>query len=163
MSSTPLPADDLRRALAIRDLTDPGHGRHALQLIIAGLAEALATDWQCRTRTVRRNPIVSLHDNYDHLGYAGDAVTRDARYTRYVDATHVLRSHSSAMVPGALRRLAEEAADGTARQRRPGSTVSTTRPIMSSRSSMSRRPSLIRHRSSWWGSPVCCQSMLSRR
>ncbi|MGH3481025.1 MAG: hypothetical protein ACRDQD_29900 [Nocardioidaceae bacterium] len=114
MSSTPLPADDLRRALAIRDLTDPGQGRHALQLVVAGLSDALAAGWRCPIRTVRRDPIVSLHDNYDHLGYAGDAVTRDARYTRYVDATHMLRSHSSAMVPGALRQLAEEAADGTA-------------------------------------------------
>lgn len=30
--------------------------------------------------------MVTLHDNYEHLGYPVDAVTRDARHTRYVDA-----------------------------------------------------------------------------
>jgi phenylalanyl-tRNA synthetase alpha chain len=81
-----------------------------MQLIVADLRQALTDAWSCPSRMARGDRIVSLHDNYDHLGYAPDAVTRDARYTRYVDPTHVLRSHSSAMVPGALRRLAGEAA-----------------------------------------------------
>jgi phenylalanyl-tRNA synthetase alpha chain len=49
---------------------------------------------------------VPVADNYDRLGYPAEAVTRDARYARYVDAGHMLRSHSSAMIPSALRRLA---------------------------------------------------------
>ena len=114
MSSTLLSAYDLQRALTTRDLTDPGQGRHAIQLIVDRLAEALPTAWRSASRTVRRDPIVTLDDNYDHLGYAPDAVTREARYTRYVDPTHVLRSHTSAMIPGALRQLAAEAIDGTA-------------------------------------------------
>ena len=55
--------------------------------------------------------IVSLHDNYDALGYSGDAITRDARYTRYVTPSTVLRSHTTAMIPGALRTLPVNAAD----------------------------------------------------
>ncbi len=115
MSTTALSAYDLRRALDKRDLTDPDQGRHAMQLIVADLRRALTDAWCCPSRVVRGDRIVSLHDNYDHLGYAPDAVTRDARYTRYVDPTHMLRSHSSAMVPGALRRLAGEAGAGLAR------------------------------------------------
>src|SRR5690606_19536125 len=98
---------ELRACLAIRDLSDPAQGHHAmqhvLQEVVAGLADALG--WP--VRVVRGHPVVSLADNYDRLGYPPDVVTRDARYTRYVDDRHVLRSHSSAMVPGALRALAE--------------------------------------------------------
>jgi phenylalanyl-tRNA synthetase alpha chain len=114
MSTTTLSAYDLRRALDTRDLTDPDQGRHAMQLVVADLRRALTDAWSCPSRIVRGSRIVSLDDNYDHLGYAPDAVTRDARYTRYVDPTHMLRSHSSAMIPGALRRLAGEAAAGKA-------------------------------------------------
>jgi phenylalanyl-tRNA synthetase alpha chain len=54
---------------------------------------------------------VPVADNYDRLGYPAEAVTRDARYTRYVDAGHMLRSHSSAMIPPALLRLARQPSD----------------------------------------------------
>src|SRR5262245_37007823 len=114
MSTTTLSAHDLRRARDTRDLTDPDQGRHAMQLIVADLRRALTDAWSCPSRIVRGDRIVSLDDNYDHLGYAPAAVTRDARYTRYVDPTHMLRSHSSAMIPGALRRLAGEPAAGDA-------------------------------------------------
>jgi phenylalanyl-tRNA synthetase alpha chain len=51
---------------------------------------------------------VPVADNYDRLGYPAGAITREARYTRYLDAGHMLRSHSSAMIPPALRRLARQ-------------------------------------------------------
>ncbi|SDS54800.1 hypothetical protein [Actinopolymorpha singaporensis] len=102
----------LRACLSIRDLSDPAQGPHALQLVVDDLAAALGSAWDAEVRVVRSSPVVSLADNYDNLGYAADAVTREERYTRYVDAGHVLRSHSSAMVPGALRRLAAEGEAG---------------------------------------------------
>jgi phenylalanyl-tRNA synthetase alpha chain len=49
---------------------------------------------------------VPLADNYELLGYAPDAAARDARYTRYVSGSEVLRTHTSAMIPGLLRSLA---------------------------------------------------------
>ena len=109
--STPiaLSAGELRRCLDVRDLTDPDQGRHAMQDIVDTLVTTLTAAWGCAARVVRESPVVPLDDNYDHLGYAPDAVTREERYTRYVDAGHVLRSHSSAMIPGALRHLAAEA------------------------------------------------------
>jgi phenylalanyl-tRNA synthetase alpha chain len=54
---------------------------------------------------------VPVTDNYDRLGYPAEAITRETRYTRYVDAGHMLRSHSSAMIPPALRRLARQPGD----------------------------------------------------
>jgi phenylalanyl-tRNA synthetase alpha chain len=112
MTTTQQPAVDVRRARSIRDLTDPEQGRHALQLVVDQLAVALTGAWVCSSRVRRADRVVSLADNYDRLGYPADAVTRDRRYTRYVDAAHVLRSHTSAMVPGALRDLAEQDAIG---------------------------------------------------
>jgi phenylalanyl-tRNA synthetase alpha chain len=114
MTATHPSVSDARPDLTIRDLTDPAQGCHALQLIVAQLNEALTAAWGCPSRIWRGSPIVSLADNYDRLGYPPDAITRDRRYTRYVDADHVLRSHTSALVPGALRHLAAQGSAGSA-------------------------------------------------
>lgn len=106
---TPVSAAELDAALALRDLSDPATGPHAMQLITDEIVTALTHGWPTtEARTRRDNPVVTLEDNYDNLGYAAGAVTRDARYTRYVDDRHVLRSHSSAMIPKALRELTTE-------------------------------------------------------
>jgi phenylalanyl-tRNA synthetase alpha chain len=60
----------------------------------------------------RASPVVSTRDNYDRLGYAPDAVTRDARYTRYVCDVAVLRTQTSAMIPALLSSLAGTLEDG---------------------------------------------------
>ncbi len=106
-----LTAAQLTHALAVRDLTDPAAGPHAVQLVVDRAVAAVAARWPCAVRWWPGDRIVTIADNYDHLGYDPADVTRDARYTRYVDAGHVLRSHSSAMIPAALRALAANPAD----------------------------------------------------
>src|SRR5262245_31375536 len=106
-----LSSDELARALAVRDLTDPAQGRHALQRLVDDIVGALSRAWRAEPHLYRGERVVSLHDNYDALGYSSGAVTRDARYTRYVAPDAVLRSHTSALVPGALRTLPADAAD----------------------------------------------------
>jgi phenylalanyl-tRNA synthetase alpha chain len=101
-----LTAAQLARDLAMTDLTDPADGPHALQLLVERAVTALTGAWGCEARWCRGPRVVTIADNYDRLGYQPAAVTRDARYTRYVDDRRVLRSHSTAMVPPALRRLA---------------------------------------------------------
>ena len=103
-----LTPEQVAHDLAIRDLTDPSEGDHALQLLIDNATTALSSTWGCAVRTARGPRIVSLADNYDRLQFPPAAVTRDARYTRYVDDDHMLRSHSSAMIPPALRTLADD-------------------------------------------------------
>ena len=98
----------LQRDLGVRDLSDPAEGLHAIQILIGRAVEGLARAWDCEVRWCRGPRIVPVTDNYDRLGYPAEAITRDARYTRYVDAGHMLRSHSTAMIPPALRRLASE-------------------------------------------------------
>lgn len=96
----------LRRALAIRDLTDPAAGPHAMQALLHAIVDRLATAWRTRPVWVRRSPVVSIADNYDRLLYSAEATVRDARHTRYVCDTAVLRTQTTSMVPGALRELA---------------------------------------------------------
>jgi phenylalanyl-tRNA synthetase alpha chain len=101
----------LQRDLGLRDLSDPGEGRHAIQILIGQAIEGLSRAWDCEVRWCRGPRIVPVADNYDRLGYPAEAITREARYTRYVDAGNMLRSHSSAMIPAALRRLARQPGD----------------------------------------------------
>jgi phenylalanyl-tRNA synthetase alpha chain len=100
--------EQLRLALQVRDLSDPAEGPHAMQVLIDRAVAMLCRAWSCEVRWCRGPRIVPVADNYDRLGYAAEAITRDTRYTRYVDAARMLRSHSTAMIPPALRRLAGE-------------------------------------------------------
>jgi phenylalanyl-tRNA synthetase alpha chain len=105
----------LQRDLGLRDLSEPAEGPHAIQILIGQAVERLARAWRCEVRWCRGSRIVPVADNYDRLGYPAEAITREARYTRYVDAGHLLRSHSSAMIPPALRRLARQPGDDVLR------------------------------------------------
>jgi phenylalanyl-tRNA synthetase alpha chain len=105
-----LSPEQLERDLSIRDLSDPGSGPHAIQLVTDAAARALAAHWGCQVRWCRGARIVPVADNYDLLGYDPGDVTREARYTRYVTARRMLRSHSTAVIPPALRALAADPA-----------------------------------------------------
>lgn len=111
MTTNILDAAGVRRALAVRDLTDPQQGPHALQLLIDAAVQALRSAWQCEVRIERHSPIVSVADNYDRLHYPADGAARAARYTRYVCESALLRTQTSAMVPGALRGMAGRTPD----------------------------------------------------
>src|ERR1700722_13156849 len=112
MHSTRLSPSQLARDLAIPDLSDPADGPHAIQLVASLAAAGLAAGYQPGPviRWCRGPRIVPVADNYDNLGYDPADVTRAARYTRYVDDERMLRSHSTALVPPALRQLASEQA-----------------------------------------------------
>jgi phenylalanyl-tRNA synthetase alpha chain len=97
----------LQRALALRDLTDPDAGEHCMQVLVEDAIAALRRRWGAELHVRRRSRVVSVADNYDALRYPPEGVAREARYTRYVSAATVLRSHMSAIVPGALRELAD--------------------------------------------------------
>jgi phenylalanyl-tRNA synthetase alpha chain len=114
----PLSTEQLSRDIAIRDLSDPADGPHAIQLIAAAAVSALDAAWNrdganCEVRWCRGPRVVPISDNYDRLGYDPADVTRAVRYSRYVDEKRMLRSHSTAIVPSALRQLATEAPQPT--------------------------------------------------
>ncbi len=106
MSVRLIDAQTYRSSLALRDLTDAAAGAHALQLLVQDAVAALRERWQCPVIVYRAPPLVGIKDNYDDLGYPPDAAARDARYTRYVTPSRLLRTQTSAMIPGALRSIA---------------------------------------------------------
>ncbi|WP_219413036.1 PheS-related mystery ligase SrmL [Pseudonocardia nigra] len=103
---TLLSPSEIASALQLRDLSDPAHGPHAMQLLLDRAVDALAARWGCAVDVRRPRPVVAVEDNYDRLGYERSAITRDSRYTRYVSETTMLRSHTTAGVPPLLRELA---------------------------------------------------------
>jgi phenylalanyl-tRNA synthetase alpha chain len=108
MSTALISTEALERALSLRDLMDERQGPHAMQLILKRAHEALAGKWGCRRLVYRSCPIVSVTDNYDSLGYPPGGASRDARYTRYVSPSMLLRTQASASIPTLLRSLAAD-------------------------------------------------------
>ena len=100
--------EQLRAALAVRDLTNPAHGAHAMQRICDSIVDALATAWGASVRVVRASPVVTARDNYDRLYYPADGVARDERYTRWIGPGVLLRTQTSAVMPPALDELARD-------------------------------------------------------
>lgn len=103
MNTHTISGDALARALALRDLTDPSHGPHAMQLILHDVIDRLTHSWGARLTLTRAHPVVSVDDNYDALLYPDEGVARDARYTRWVSESTLLRTQTSAMIPPLLR------------------------------------------------------------
>lgn len=108
---TYLSPEQLARDLALRDLTDPACGPHAMQILVDFAVGALTGAWACVAHRSPGARVVSIADNYDDLGFTAEHATRDARHTRYVDEHRMLRSHASAMIPPALRALAADPVD----------------------------------------------------
>jgi phenylalanyl-tRNA synthetase alpha chain len=105
-----LSPEQLSRDLSVRDLADPADGPHAIQLVLDHAVSALAELWSCQVQWCRGPRTTTVDDNYDNLRFNAHDVTRDGRYTRYVDKHRMLRSHSSALIPPALRALASDPA-----------------------------------------------------
>lgn len=110
--SEPLSREALSAALSVRDLTDPAEGPHALQDLVVLASDAVVARWDLELLVHRGERIVDVADNYDALRFTPDAASRDARYARYVGSDRMLRSHTSALIPGALRGIAERVRSG---------------------------------------------------
>lgn len=108
---TTLTLDALRQALNIRDLTNPPEGHHAMQLLMDDLLMALKKAWSGELLVYRESPVVSIADNYDRLKYPSDGAAREARYTRYVCETALLRTQTSAMIPHAMQSISHNLPD----------------------------------------------------
>jgi phenylalanyl-tRNA synthetase alpha chain len=85
-----------------------------MQVLLAEVVETLARTWQYAVEVQRRRPLVAVEDNYDRLGYARADIVRGARYSRHAAETVMLRSHTTAGIPPALRRLAGDRRPGRA-------------------------------------------------
>ena len=102
---------ELTAAIELRDLTDPSQGPHAMQVLVTAALDRLTSIWDVPARIYRGERIVSVDDNYDALAYPPDGPARDRRYTRYLDDARLLRTHTSAAIPAALRELEGQLCD----------------------------------------------------
>ena len=100
-----LSTESLSQVLSLQDLTDPSHGRHAMQSLVNDIHRGLADKWQCKRLIVRTSPVVPLQNNYDRLGYPTDGAARDSRYTRYITDQLILRTQTSSAIPDLLEGL----------------------------------------------------------
>ena len=103
----PITHGELQSYLAIPDLTESTQP-HAIKLVYEKIEQYMrSTHRQSDVQVHRKDPIVKVEDNYDNLLIAADNISRSSTYTHYVDNDHVLRTHTSAHLPGILRELSK--------------------------------------------------------
>jgi phenylalanyl-tRNA synthetase alpha subunit len=103
----PISKEALDTYLAITDLTQSPQP-HAINMVYEKIAAYMRlTHPQSDVHVYRKDPIVTVEDNFDNLLIAADNMSRSSTYTHYVDKTHVLRSRTRAHVPGSVRELAQ--------------------------------------------------------
>lgn len=85
-------------------MSDPAQGRHAVNIALANVVRALETFSGLTADIIRGSPVVRITDNYDRLFYEPDAVARSSRYSHYIDAERILRTHTTAAIPEELAR-----------------------------------------------------------
>lgn len=103
----PVSKQALKDYLAIPDLTQSPKP-HAIKMVYEKVADYMkATHPQSDVQIHRKDPIVTTQDNYDNLLITADNISRSSTYTHYVDQAHILRTHTSAHLPGILRDLAK--------------------------------------------------------
>ena len=101
----------LRRDLGLRDLSEPAEGPHAIQILIGRAVDGLCRAWDCEVRWCRgpgscRSPTTTTGSDTRPRRSPG----RPATPGTWTPGS-MLRSHSSAMIPPALRRLARQPGD----------------------------------------------------
>ncbi len=107
MHVEPISKEALNNYLAIADLTQSVKP-HAIKMVYEKIEQYLrTTHLNSDVEVHRKKPIVTVEDNYDSLLIAEDNISRSSTYTHYVDETHILRTHTSASIPGILRDLSK--------------------------------------------------------
>lgn len=101
----PLSKEKLNQYLAIPDLTQIK--THAVGLLYQKIEEYMRSSHpDSEVKIYRKDPVVSIEDNYDNLLIGKDNISRSSTYTHYIDDTHILQTHTSAQIPAILRELA---------------------------------------------------------
>lgn len=101
----------LDKLLSIKDLTEltkEGTGRNIVGKIFDNVVGKLKEYNFHNIEIVRGKNIVSVADNFDNLLFPAGNPGRSSTYTRYTDEEHVLRTHTSALIPATFRDMASD-------------------------------------------------------
>lgn len=109
----------LEQALLTPDLTDPFEA-HAVGMTAELVLKRLQHRGWPAAVPLRGPKVVSPQDNYGLLGYSREALILDSEQARWVDSQKLLRTHTSCLLPAALR--------AAAAKRWPGETLLLAAP-----------------------------------
>jgi len=96
------PKEMIDKALAVDDLTLPtsaGTDRNIVGKIYDQVVSKLEEKGFENITVVRGDANVTAEDNFDKLLFSAGNPGRSSTYTRYTDENHVLRTHTSALIP----------------------------------------------------------------
>lgn len=97
------PKEKIKQALAVKDLSDPKNGTHAINLVVEKIQKYLTSKAGWPNPEIKRHsPVSSLVNEFDRLYFPKDSPSRSSVYTRYISETEVLRTHTSSMIPNWL-------------------------------------------------------------
>jgi phenylalanyl-tRNA synthetase alpha chain len=103
--STP---ETIKKLLSVEDLTLPtenGQERNIIGKVYDQVISKLEEHAFPDIRVVRGDPVVAAKDNFDSLLFSPGNPGRSSTYTRYTDENHVLRTHTSALIPSTFKAL----------------------------------------------------------
>lgn len=110
------PKETIDKLLEVTDLTvestDPST-RNIIGKVFDAVVEKLKQNDFPNVTIVRGSPIVEAKDNFDKLLFTPGNPGRSATYTRYTDEDHVLRTHTSALIPQTYEKLSGQEIDKT--------------------------------------------------
>lgn len=102
------PAETIERLMSIKDLTLPseiGHERNIVGRVYDQVITKLTKHNFANINVVRGSSVVPAKDNFDSLLFSAGNPGRSSTYTRYTDGDHVLRTHTSALIPSTFKEL----------------------------------------------------------
>lgn len=103
--------ETIEKLLSVKDLTLPtenGEERNIIGKVYDQVIKKLTEHNFSDIHVVRDNPIVLAEDNFDSLLFSPGNPGRSATYTRYTDEDHVLRTHTSALIPQTFKNFKQE-------------------------------------------------------
>lgn len=102
----PISKQELNNYLSVADLTQSPEP-HAIKMVYEKIRDYMySTHKESDIQICRKDPVVTVADNYDSLLFSPDNMGRSSTYTHYVDEAHILCTHTTAHIPGILRDLA---------------------------------------------------------
>jgi phenylalanyl-tRNA synthetase alpha chain len=108
------PKEMIDKLLSISDLTLPtesGQDRNIVGRIFDQVISKLESKNFPNITVVRGSGIVEAKDNFDRLLFSPGNPGRSSTYTRYTDENHVLRTHTSALIPSTFAKLDRDKLD----------------------------------------------------
>ncbi|MEK7585902.1 MAG: hypothetical protein AAB477_01550 [Patescibacteria group bacterium] len=101
----------IEKLLSVKDLTLPtegGEDRNIIGKVYDQVIEKLKENSFPDINVIRGSPIVLAEDNFDSLLFSPGNPGRSSTYTRYTDEDHVLRTHTSALIPQTFKNFKKD-------------------------------------------------------